>query len=107
MSQDKINEIQAIYKEWLAVHERLEAAKQDLAKSSELMGKLQAFYFDGQWREIYEAIENGEQFDLSTDGEYSVMGEDTIWNAVHDYDSTLWDFMRFCVKHLDKAGDDE
>ncbi|MDO4450219.1 MAG: DUF4298 domain-containing protein, partial [Moraxella sp.] len=63
------------------------------------------FYFDGEWRELYEKIENGEEFDLTTDGEYSIMGEDTIWNAVHDHDSTLWDFMRFCVKHLDKADD--
>lgn len=104
-AQTRINEIQAVYKEWLAVHERLETAKQDLAKSAELMGKLEGFYFDGEWRELYEKIENGEQFDLTTDGEYSVMSEDTIWNAIHDHDSTLWDFMRFCVKHLDKAGE--
>ena len=102
-AQTRINEIQAIYKEWLAVHARLEIAKQDLAKSAELMDKLEDFYFDGEYRAIFEQMENGEQFDLKTDGEYSVMGEDTIWNAVHDYDSTLWDFMRFCVKHLDKA----
>ncbi|UXZ04403.1 DUF4298 domain-containing protein [Moraxella nasicaprae] len=104
-AQTRINEIQAVYKEWLALHERLETAKQDLAKSAELMGKLEDFYFDGEWRELYEKIENGEQFDLTTDGEYSVMSEDTIWNAIHDHDSTLWDFMRFCVKHLDKAGE--
>ncbi|STZ07901.1 Uncharacterised protein [Moraxella caprae] len=104
-TQTRINEIQAIYKEWLAVHERLEIAKQDLAKSAELMGKLEHFYFDGEYREIFEQIEDGLAVDLTTDGEYSVMSEDAIWNAVHDHDSTLWDFMRFCVKRLDKAGE--
>ncbi|STZ62781.1 Uncharacterised protein [Moraxella lacunata] len=104
-TQTRINEIQAIYKEWLAVHERLEIAKQDLAKSSDLMSKLEHFYFDGEYRKIFEQIENGLEVDLTTDGEYSVMSEDAIWNAIHDHDSTLWDFMRFCVKHLDKAGE--
>ncbi len=104
-TQTRINEIQAIYKEWLAVHERLEIAKQDLAKSADLMGKLEHFYFDGEYREIFEQIEDGLELDLTTDGEYSVMSEDAIWNAVHDHDSTLWDFMRFAVKHLDKAGE--
>lgn len=102
-TQARINELQTIYKEWLGVYERLEVAKQDLAKSAELMTKLEGFYFDGEYRQILEAIEHGEQFGLTTDGEYSVMSEDTIWHALHDYDSMLWDFMRFCVKHLDKA----
>lgn len=104
-AQTRINEIQAVYKEWLAVQERLEIAKQDLAKSAELMGKLEHFYFDGEYREIFEQIEDGLELDLTTDGEYSVMSEDAIWNAIHDHDSTLWDFMRFCIKHLDKAGE--
>ena len=103
--QTRINEIQAIYKEWLALQERLQIAKQDLAKSAELMSQLEEFYFDGEYREIFEQIENGEQIDLTTDGEYSVMSEDALWNAVHDHDSMLWDFMRFCVKHLDKGDD--
>lgn len=102
-TQNRINEIQATYKEWLAVQEKLKIAKQDLTKSAKLMSELEAFYFDGEFREIYEQIENGLNVDLTTDGEYSVMGEDTIWNAIDEFDNTLWDFMRFCVKHLDKA----
>ncbi|MFA9486014.1 DUF4298 domain-containing protein [Moraxella haemolytica] len=104
-TQNRINEIQAIYKEWLTVFERLQTAKQDLAKSAELMSQLEDFYFDGQWREIYEAIENGENFDLTTDGEYSVMSEDTLWNAFNDQQDLLWDNLRFAVKHLDKKDD--
>lgn len=103
--QNRINEVQAIYREWLAVHERLQTAKQDLTKSAELMSQLEDFYFDGEYREFFEQIENGAEVDLTTNGEYSVMSEDTIWNAIADHDSTLWDFMRFCVKHLDKADD--
>lgn len=104
-AQTRINEIQAIYKEWLDVQERLAIAKQDLVKSNELMKELEKFYFNGEYREIFEQIENGEPFDLTTDGEYSVMSEDTLWNAIADHDSTLWDFMRFCIKQLDKGDD--
>lgn len=103
--QNRIDEIQAVYREWLALQDKLTQAKQDLAQSAKLMGQLEQFYFDGEYRDIYEQIENGLAVDLKTDGEYSVMGEDTIWNAKHEFDSTLWDFLRFCVKHLDKADD--
>ncbi|MDO4895206.1 DUF4298 domain-containing protein [Moraxella sp.] len=109
MTQKLIDQMQANYKEWLALQEKLSQAHQDLQRSVELMKSLQAFYFDGEWRKLYEKIENGEQFDLTTDGEYSVMSEDTIWNAVHEQESLLWQQLRFAVKHLDKDAhlDDE
>lgn len=106
MPQTRINEMQAIYKEWLATQEKLAQAKAELKKSAELMKKLEDFYFEGDWRDIFEAIENGADVDLTTDGEYSVMSEDTIWNASHEHQSTLWDFLRFSVKNLDKADPD-
>ncbi|WP_066802199.1 DUF4298 domain-containing protein [Moraxella oblonga] len=106
-TQTRINEIQAIYKEWLTVHEKLQIAKQDLQKSVALMKTLQDFYFNGEWRDIYEKIENGEQFDLTTAGEYSVMSEDTLWNAFTEQESLLWEQLRFAVKHLDKNKDDQ
>ncbi|MCL1623531.1 DUF4298 domain-containing protein [Moraxella sp. Tifton1] len=100
--QNHINEIQSIYKEWLAVQKRLETAKRDLTKSIELMSKLECFYFDGEYREFSEQIENGAKVDLTTDGEYSVMGEDTIWNAFHEQQVLLWDFLRTATKALDR-----
>lgn len=100
-AQTRINEIQAIYKEWLDVQERLAIAKQDLVKSNELMKELEKFYFNGEYREIFEQIENGEQFDLITSGEYSVMSEDTIWNAYHEHKERLWEQLRFIISTLD------
>lgn len=104
--QQKINEVQETYREWLALYEKLEQAHQDFIKSSELMQKMEEFYFGGEYREIFESIENGEKLDLTTKGEYSVMSEDTLWNAFHDQQSLLWKLLRFAVKELDKEVQD-
>lgn len=70
------------------------------------MAQLQAFYFDDEFLAIDNAIENGLKLDLAThlmtEGEYSVMGEDTIWNAVDEQQQALWWLLRFAVKHLDR-----
>lgn len=101
-TQQRIDEIQAIYREWLAYHEKLQQATQDWHKSAQLMAKLEEFYFDGEYQELYEQIEQGLSVDLTTQGEYSVMSEDALWNAFHQQQSLLWQQLRFAVKHLDK-----
>lgn len=100
--QIRIDEIQTAYHEWLLLQEKLEQAQQDWQKSIELMQKMQEFYLDGEYQEIYERIEKGEIFDLTTQGEYSVMSEDALWNAMHEHDQALWQMLRFAVKYLDK-----
>lgn len=100
--QQKINQIQEKYREWLGLYGRLETAYQELVKSTELMQELEDFYFRGDFQEIYESIENGEKLDLTTKGEYSIMGEDTLWNAFHDQQTLLWKFLKLAVKNLDK-----
>lgn len=100
--QNRINEIQTTYHEWLSLQEKLAQAHQDWQKSVELMQKMQTFYLDGEYQAIYEKIENGENFDLTTQGEYSIMSEDALWNAMHEHDQALWQMLRFAVKHLDK-----
>lgn len=100
--QNRINEIQAIYKEWQDLHTRLETACQELKESQVLIKQMEQFYFDGHWIEIYEQIENGLKVDLITSGEYSVMSEDTLWNAFHEQQVLLWDFLRTATKALDK-----
>lgn len=40
--------------------------------------------------------------DLTTESEYSVMSEDTLWNTSCEYQSLLWHNLRFAIKHLDR-----
>lgn len=105
-AQNRINEVQETYRQWLALYEKLEQAHQDFIKSSELMQKMEQFYFGGEYREIYDQMENGLKLDLTTKGEYSVMSEDALWNAFHDQQSLLWKFLKFAVKELDKKEQD-
>lgn len=101
-AQNRINEVQETYREWLSVYEKLQQAHQDFIKSNELMEKMEKFYFGGEYREIFEKIENGEKLDLTTKGEYSIMSEDTLWNAFQDQQTLLWKLLKFAVKELDK-----
>lgn len=100
--QQRIDDIQAIYREWLALQPTLEQAEKDWKKSVKLMAKLEDFYLNGEYRELYEKLENGETLDLTTKGEYSVLSEDTIWNAIHEQQQHLWRLLKFAVKQLDK-----
>lgn len=100
--QQRINEIQANYHEWLELQTKIEQLQQDLQRSVELRQNMENFYSNGEYQTIFEAIENGEKLDLTTSGEYSVMSEDTIWNALHEQDQMLWQLLRFTVNNLDK-----
>lgn len=100
--QERIYQIQAIYREWMVLHEKLEAAYTDLIKSTELMQQMETFYLGDEYRMIYERIESGEQFDLTTQGEYSIMSEDTIWDAIHQQHSLLWKHLRLATQELGK-----
>lgn len=100
--QQKIDHIQAVYRQWLKLNVQLRKAQQDWQQSVELMQEMERFYFDGEWSKLHDEIANGLDVDLTTDGEYSVMSEDTLWNASCEYQSLLWHNLRFAIKHLDR-----
>ena len=67
------------------------------------MEKMKAFYFGKDYRKIYDLIEEKKlDINLETQGEYSVMSEDALWNAVHEHQTLLWKFLKFSVKELDE-----
>lgn len=101
-AQTKINDMQLLYKEWQIAKTNAEAALIELKKSNQMIRQLENFYFDGEWSDIYERIEQGEPLDLTTTGDYSVMAEDTLWNAFHEQQTMLWEFLRTATKALDK-----
>lgn len=104
-AQMRINEIQKLYREWTQLVPKLEAARQDWQHGMEIMEKLAQFYFNGEYRRYYDALENGLEVDLRTEGEYSVMGEDTLWNAFHEQQRLAWQRLRSAIAVLDKEGE--
>ncbi|ULJ62192.1 DUF4298 domain-containing protein [Wielerella bovis] len=103
--QNEINRIQALYREWLQLYEKLQDSQRDWQRSREIMDELNQFYFQGKFREFCERIEQGEDVDLRTEGEYSVMSEDTLWNAFHEHQQLAWARLRGAIDVLDKQDD--
>lgn len=99
--QLEIDRIQSLYREWLALQPKLQAAQQDWQRSSEIMQMLEAFYFNGSYQDFHQRIENGEHVDLTTLGEYSVMSEDALWNAFHEQSTLAWERVRTGMAVLD------
>lgn len=107
--QNTLNQAQEAYRTWLALQPKLEDAVQAIKQSAEQMAKLSDFY-ENDYRNLYEAQEAGANLDLTTQGEYSVLSEDAVWNAMHEHDSNLWSVLRASMNALDEArfdyGDD-
>lgn len=78
--QSQIPHLQSLYREYLALHAQDEAIFANLKRRQAIMAQLEQFY-ESKWREYYEAIENGADIDLTTEGEYSIMSQDALWDA--------------------------
>lgn len=102
LSQQRLDEIQALYREWLALAAKLQAAQKDWQAANRIMQTLNTFYFDGEYRQFCEAVEDGAELDLRTEGEYSVLSEDALWNAFHEQQQYAWQQLRQAVNVLDK-----
>lgn len=105
MSQDTLNAAQSAYRTWLALQPKLNDAVHTIKQSAEQMAVLVHFY-ENDYRRLYEAREAGENLDLTTQGEYSVLSEDAIWNAMHEHDSNLWSLLRASMQALDEVRPD-
>lgn len=106
-AQARINEIQQLYREWIGLLPKLEAARQDWRRGEAIMRQLEKFYFGGEFTRYCQAIENGLDIDLRTAGEYSVMAEDTLWNASAEQQALARQWLRAAVAVLDRDGEED
>ena len=83
----------------------------NLKRQTELFNELSAFYFgkDGRskWQALNERIESGEQVDLTTDGEYSIMSQDTLWNMACDERAFYETLLYIAQQRLDELSQPE
>lgn len=100
-AQTRIDEIQQLYREWMQWLPKLEAAQSDWQHAAAIMQKLAQFYFGGEYNRYYNALANGLDVDLRTQGEYSVMSEDALWNAFGEQHALAWQWLRAAVAALD------
>ena len=99
-AQRRIDEIQSLYREWLRLLPKLEAAQGEWRKAAEIVRKLDGFY-SGEYNRYYTEIENGLPVSLETEGEYSIMSQDALYDAFSDHYRLSWEWMRLAVASLD------
>lgn len=99
-AQRRIDEIQSLYREWLRLLPELEAAQDEWRKAAEIVRKLDGFY-SGEYNRYYTEIENGLPVSLETEGEYSIMSQDALYDAFSDHYRLSWEWMRLAVASLD------
>lgn len=99
-AQRRIDEIQSLYREWLRLLPKLEAAQDEWRKAAEIVRKLDGFY-SGEYNRYYTEIENGLPVSLETEGEYSIMSQDALYDAFGDHYRLSWKWMRLAVASLD------
>ncbi|MFK7642826.1 DUF4298 domain-containing protein [Neisseria oralis] len=99
-AQRRIDEIQSLYREWLRLLPQLEAAQDEWRKAAEIVRKLDGFY-SGEYNHYYTEIENGLPVSLETEGEYSIMSQDALYDAFGDHYRMSWEWMRLAVASLD------
>lgn len=96
----RVAEVQATYRQWLALQPQLQAAQQTWQDSVALMRQLEAFYFGDEFAELREVVEQ-HQLQLPPSEEYSVLGEDTLWNAFGDQQTMAWQRLRTALAVVD------
>ena len=78
----------------------MEAAQDEWRKAAEIVRKLDGFY-SGEYNRYYTEIENGLPVSLETEGEYSIMSQDALYDAFGDHYRLSWEWMRLAVASLD------
>lgn len=103
--QARIDEIQQLYREWTQLLPRLQSASKDWQRAAELMQALGGFYFSGEFLAFHDALTEGATVDLTTPGEYSVMSEDTLWDAFQTQQALARELLPILHRTL-ASGDD-
>lgn len=99
--QKRIDEIQSKYREWCELLPQLEADIARWKHAASLMQDMDEFYTH-EYQACYQAIEEGADVDLRTQGEYSIMSEDALWNALGEFHQLAWEYLRSSVNALDR-----
>ncbi|WP_018652249.1 DUF4298 domain-containing protein [Actinobacillus capsulatus] len=82
--QQKIQQAQDNYGQLLELQQKLQKSLKDWQEAAKLTQELHKFYHTPKWLELHD---NAEQYIIDTKGNYSVLSEDAVWNALAEQ---LW-----------------
>lgn len=99
--QKRIDEIQSKYREWCHLLPQLEEDIRRWKHAAALIRDMDNFYTH-EYQACHQAIEDRAELDLRTEGEYSIMSEDALWNALGESHQSAWLYLRSSVDALDR-----
>lgn len=98
MKKEEIQKMQDRYNEWVELQPELEKSIEQWKKSIELLEPLCQFYSDPKWRELHDNFDE----ELDTKGNYSVLSEDALWNALSDQHRLALEWLKLSTAHITK-----
>ncbi|OAQ15482.1 hypothetical protein F480_02825 [Bibersteinia trehalosi Y31] len=81
MKKEEIQKLQDLYNQWVKLVPELEKSIAQWQQAERLLKPLSAFYASPVWRELHEHFDEI----LDTQGNYSILSEDALWNALSDH----------------------
>ena len=100
--QAELDRVQAAYRAWVALLPALEADIERWQQGAALIKQLAGFYDNGAYAEMVEAQRSGAPLREHTEGEYGVLSEDAVWNALGDFHSLALRRLRQAVDAIDR-----
>lgn len=77
--QQKIQQAQDNYGRLLELQKKLADSIKDWQEAAKLAKELETFYQQPEWIELHD---NSEKYTFDTKGNFSILSEDAIWNAL-------------------------
>lgn len=98
MNKSEIQKMQDYYNEWITLLPELEKALTQWKKATELLTPLNEFYFSPQWQELHQNFNET----LETEGNYSILSEDALWNAFHEHRRLAMEWLKLSTAVITK-----
>lgn len=98
MKKADIQKMQDRYNEWVALLPELEKSIEQWKKATDLLEPLSQFYSDPQWRDLHDSFNEP----LETNGNYSVLSEDALWNALSDQHRLALEWLKLSTAYVTK-----
>lgn len=81
MNKQDIQLLQDHYNQWCKLLPELEKSLEQWKKAQELLTPLSTFYGSETWRSLFDSFDEP----LDTQGNYSILSEDALWNALTEH----------------------
>lgn len=98
MKKEEIQQMQDRYNQWIELLPELEKGIESWKKSIELLAPLNQFYASNEWRELHDNFDDK----LETKGNYSVLSEDALWNALSNQHQLAIEWLKLSTAFITK-----